>query len=124
VNYDTAGELFAIIKRELMAVSEDGVDAADVQLVQNYFLGRHQMNLQTVGRISDFYAERFANYGEVSPASEVPARIAAITAEAMVGTAREILAADIYALVAVGSGDRKQVERLGEILPELAGETA
>ncbi|MCL2095218.1 insulinase family protein [Candidatus Saccharibacteria bacterium] len=121
-NYETADELFGVMERELAAVADGAVDGADVELVQNYFLGRHQMNMQTVGRVGDFYAERFANYGEVALASEVPERIAGLSGEMMVGVVREIMKSDLSAMVAVANGDEKQVKRLGEILPALARE--
>lgn len=64
VNLDKAGELTAIIVREVKAVLAGKVTADELEAAKSYALGRHQMGAQTVSQISSFYSNRYFSDGK------------------------------------------------------------
>lgn len=122
VNLDKAGELTAIIVREVKAVLAGKVTADELEAAKSYALGRHQMGAQTVSQISSFYSNRYFSDGKMRDYQNAPDAIRKITLERMNKTANEFVACNTWVFAGVSCGDKEEFvaldEKLAAIFPK------
>lgn len=119
VNLDKAGDLMAIIIREVRAVLNGKITEDELEAAKSYALGRHQMGAQTVAQISNFYSNRYFGDGFVKDYDKVPDAIRRITLERMITTACEFVNSDTWVLAGVSSGDKEEFIELNDKLETL-----
>lgn len=74
------------------------------------------MGAQTVNQISDYYADGYFVNGTLEKYDRMPTLIRAITKENIVNIAREFIATDIDAMVAVSSVEKALINDLSSQL--------
>ena len=116
VNVENAEPLFDLIQQELVKILDGKIDDEDVTAAKSYALGRYQMGAQTVGQISDYYAENFFLDSEVEDYNRAPEILQSIDKMAIVALAREFAGSGISNLVAVGSCEKALITGLAERL--------
>jgi predicted Zn-dependent peptidase len=119
VNYETAGELFDIIVREVRHVLDGKITEAEIDAAKSYALGRHQMGAQTVAQISNFYTNRYFADDIVKDYEKVPESIMKTSLDVMITTAREFIGANTFVLAGVSSRDREELVDLNDKLAPL-----
>lgn len=119
VNLDKAGDLMAIIIREVRAVLNGKITEDELEAAKSYALGRHQMGAQTVAQISNFYSNRYFGDGFVKDYDKVPDAIRRITLERMITTACEFVNSNTWVLAGVSSGDKEEFIELNDKLETL-----
>jgi len=112
VDEDKAEALFDLIEVETKRLFEVGVDAADIERAKSYAMGRHQMNAQTVGQISEYYSGDYFTTGEILEYDKVPALIQQMNANEMVAAAREFVCDGVRGMVAVGNVEARVIKDL------------
>jgi predicted Zn-dependent peptidase len=112
VNVESAEELFALIRTEMIKVLNGDISDQDIEAAKSYALGRFQMGAQTVSRISDYYAESYFVNDEINRYDRVPSLIQRIDKPTIVELARELAGSGIHALVAVGSVEKAIINGL------------
>ena len=116
VNVENAEPLFDLIQQELVKILDGKIDDEDVTAAKSYALGRYQMGAQTVGQISDYYAEKFFLDSEIEDYNRAPEILQSIDKTAIVALAREFAGSGISNLVAVGSCEKAVITGLAERL--------
>lgn len=116
VNAENAEKLFDLIHKELKKILDGDIDDEDLAGAKSYATGRYQIGAQTVGQISDYYADRYFTTGAIEKYSKMPSLIKNITKEEIVKIAQEFLNSDINALVAVSSVEKALINELAEKL--------
>ncbi|MBQ3325820.1 insulinase family protein [Candidatus Saccharibacteria bacterium] len=116
VNYDDAIALFELINKELDKIQNGDLTEEEIFAAKSYALGRYQMGAQSVSQISDFYSESYFTNGEIDNYNHTPEIIKSIDKKSIVKLAREYVSSDIKALVAVGSCERKFIQKLANTL--------
>ncbi len=114
VNVESSAKLFDLIAQELNKVLNGEIDDEDIAAAKSYATGRYQMGAQTVGQISDYYADSYFTNGTVEHYERMPELIKKIKKNAIVDLAREFIGSEINALVAVSSVDKATVVNLAE----------
>lgn len=114
VNVESSTKLFDLIAQELNKVLNGEIDDEDIAAAKSYATGRYQMGAQTVGQISDYYADSYFTNGTVEHYERMPELIKKIKKNAIVDLAREFIGSEINALVAVSSVDKATVVDLAE----------
>lgn len=114
VNVESSAKLFDLIAQELNKVLNGEIDDEDIAAAKSYATGRYQMGAQTVGQISDYYADSYFTNGTVEHYERMPELIKKIKKNAIVDLAREFIGSEINALVAVSSVDKATVVDLAE----------
>ncbi len=112
VNLENADELFTLIQTELVKILNNEITDAELDSAKSYALGRYQMGAQTVGQISDFYAESYFQSEDVEDYNKVPDVIRAIDKNQLVSLAREFAGSGIRGFVAVGSCEKAIINDL------------
>lgn len=107
-----AAQLFNIITRELESVFEGTVNDQDVASAKQYALGRYQRSGQTVGGTAAGYSSRYFFDEAVEDYYKIPARIEAVTKEAIVAVSQGMFADHIWGLGCLGSSGEKFVDEL------------
>lgn len=116
VNAESAEDLFKLIHQELERVLAGKIDDNDITAAKSYATGRYEMGAQTVGQISDYYADGYFTNGTLTKYDRMPSFIRNISKEDMVELAREFFQSDIHAFAAVSSIDKATVTRLANQL--------
>lgn len=116
MNVENAEPLFDLIQQELVKILDGKIDDEDVTAAKSYALGRYQMGAQTVGQISDYYAENFFLDSEIEDYNRAPEILQSIDKTAIVALAREFAGSGISNLVAVGSCEKALITGLAERL--------
>jgi len=116
VNAESAESLFAPIHRELQKILDGNIKDADIEAAKSYATGRYQMGAQTVNQISDYYADGYFVNGTLEKYERMPALIREITKDNIVDLAREFVASNINAMVAVSSVEKAMINELAEQL--------
>ncbi len=116
VNAESAESLFALIHRELQKILDGNIKDADIEAAKSYATGRYQMGAQTVNQISDYYADGYFVNGTLEKYERMPALIREITKDNIVDLAREFVASNINAMVAVSSVEKAMINELAEQL--------
>lgn len=124
VNHDTAADLFKLIREEIGQVLEGGITEEELDAAKSYAIGRHQMGAQTVAQISNFYISRYFADGSIKSYDDTPNRIRRVTRTRMCDVAREFIEANTWALAAVSSGDKAELETYNDIIAELFTDAA
>jgi len=119
VNHETAPELFEIIAEELQAVLDGKLRDEEIEAAKSFGLGRYQMGAQTVSQISSFYINRYFSDDFIKDYTKVPDMIRKVTREKIMATTQSFVEANTWVLAAVSSGDREEIEGLGEKLTGL-----
>jgi predicted Zn-dependent peptidase len=119
VNHETAPELFEIIAQELQAVLDGKLRDEEIEAAKSFGLGRYQMGAQTVSQISSFYINRYFSDDFIKDYTKVPDMIRKVTREKIMATTQSFVEANTWVLAAVSSGDREEIEALGETLSGL-----
>lgn len=114
VNVESSAKLFDLIAQELNKVLNGEIDDEDIAAAKSYATGRYQMGAQTVGQISDYYADSYFTNGTVEHYERMPELIKKIKKNAIVDLAREFIGSEINALVAVSSVDKATIVDLAE----------
>lgn len=112
VNAESAEELFALIREELDKVLNGQIADREIEAAKSYATGRYQMGAQTVGQISDYYADGYFTNGTLEKYDRMPNFIHGINKETIVSLAREFLSSDIHAIVAVSSVEKAIINAL------------
>lgn len=116
VNQENAIKLFDLIREELTKILNGEIDESEIESARLYMTGRYQMGAQTVSQIIDYYAESYFQNHEIENYNNIPNMIKNINRTTMVDTAREFAANNIFALVAVGSGEKALINDLADRL--------
>lgn len=114
VNLESAEELFDLINKELKLIENGDIKDKDIAAAKTYALGRYQVGAQTVGQISDFYADTYFMSGEVTDYDRTPSVIRSIEKADIVKIAKEFLDSGIKGFVTVGSCEKAFVVNLSE----------
>jgi predicted Zn-dependent peptidase len=107
-----AAKLFDIMTRELESVFSAQINDTDVASAKQYALGRYQRSGQTVGGTASGYSSRYFFDEAIEDYYEIPARIDAVTKEAIVGVSRAMFADNIWGLGCLGSSGEQFVDGL------------
>ncbi len=116
VNAENAVKLFDLIHRELAKVLAGELSDEDLANAKSYANGRYQIGAQTVGQISDYYADAYFTNGTFEKYSHMPTLIKNIRKEEIVNLAREFLTSEVNAMVAVSSVEKALINELAEKL--------
>jgi len=116
VNLENAEDLFSLIQSELVKILNGEISDEDIDSAKSYALGRYQMGAQTVGQISDYYAESYFLSGEIENYNLVPELIRSIDKQSIVDLAREFAGSGIRGFVSVGSCEKALINSLAEKL--------
>jgi predicted Zn-dependent peptidase len=114
VDEDKAGALFDLIDGEMRRLFEVGVDAEDIERAKSYALGRHQMNAQTVGQISEYYSGDYFTTGEILEYEKIPALIRQMNAGEIVEVAKDFMYNGIRGMASVGNVEARAIKDLSE----------
>jgi predicted Zn-dependent peptidase len=112
VNIENAEELFELIQTELMKTLNGEILDMDFLAAKSYALGRFQMGAQTVGQISDYYADGFFTNGTIEKYDDMPNLIKAIDKNRMIELAREFAGSGIKGFAAVSSTEKAFISKL------------
>lgn len=116
VNAENAIKLFELIHNELSKILKGDLSDEDLESAKSYATGRYQIGAQTVGQISDYYADGYFTNGTIEKYAKMPTLVKNITKDEIVHLAREFLESDINALVAVSSVEKALINELAEKL--------
>lgn len=119
VNYEAAGELFAIMAEEINKVADGDIKDSEVEACKSYALGRYLMSGQTVGSLAGSYASLYFNLDEINLRSEMPERIKKLNKEDMVRAANQFIDNQKWTLTMVGNKDFVDTKGLSNILSEV-----
>lgn len=114
VNIESSAQLFDLISQELNKVLNGDIEDDDIIAAKSYATGRYQMGAQTVGQISDYYADSYFTNGTVEHYDRMPELVKKIKKNSIVDLAREFISSDINAFVAVSSVDKATIVDLAE----------
>ncbi len=116
VNAENAEKLFTLIHKELQKVLNGDINDNDLANAKSYATGRYQIGAQTVGQISDYYADGYFTNGTIEKYTKMPNLVKNITKEEIVKLAQEFINSDISAIVAVSSVEKALINELSEKL--------
>ncbi len=116
VNAENATALFDLIHKELAKVLSGNISDEDINNAKTYATGRYQIGAQTVGQISDYYADGYFTNGNIEKYSRMPSLIKNINKAEIVQLAQEFLKSDIHAFVAVSSVEKALITAMAEKL--------
>lgn len=119
VNAESALELFKMIAKELRNVLDGNIKDSDLEAAKSYATGRYQMGAQTVGQITDYYSDGYFTNGTLEKYDKMPNFIKNIDKETMVDLAREFIANNTHALVAVSSVEKALINEMAAELEVL-----
>lgn len=114
VNLENSEKLFDLIYTELNKVLNGEITDQEVDTAKSYALGRYQMSAQTVGQISDYYANNYFANSEFEKYDRIPDIIKSIDKNTMVELAREFAGSGIKAFAAVSSVEKALINGLAE----------
>jgi len=114
VGVENAPALFDLIHQELDKITAGKITDREIDAAQAYNLGRYQMGAQTVGQISDYYAESYFTTGEIDNYERAQTIVNSIKKEDIVSLALEYVSSGICALVAVSSCEKAIINELFE----------
>lgn len=120
VNAESAVELFTMIADEIKQVLDGNISDQDLENAKSYATGRYQMGAQTVGQITDYYSDGYFTNGTLENYDKMPNFIKNIDKATMVNLAREFIAENIHALVAVSSVEKALINEMSQKLEELS----
>lgn len=116
VNVENSAKLFDLIHREIGRVLNGEINDTDIEAAKSYATGRYQIGAQTVGQISDYYADSYFTNGIIEKYHRLPSLVKNIKKSTMVDLARELIESNLNALVAVSSVDKATIVDLSERL--------
>ncbi len=116
VNAESAPSLFALIHREIGKVLNGEIADEDIEAAKSYATGRYQMGAQTVGQITDYYADDYFTNGTVESYDRTPYFIKNVDKTSIINLTREFIHHDTSALVAVSSVEKALINDLAEQL--------
>ena len=116
VSIDNASDLFDLIHDELLKIAHGRLSDREIEAAHAYTLGRYQIGAQTVGQISDYYADSYFTAGEIDNYDRAQSMISTIKMEEIVTLAKEYLKSGINALVTVSSCEKAIITELAEKL--------
>jgi predicted Zn-dependent peptidase len=112
VTYAKAGELFALLGRELKRIARGDLSDSEVEAAKLYALGRFQMDAQTPEQVNNYYAGSYFTFGDVLDFEAIPKKIRNLNKEKILEVAREFLASDVATLCGVARGEKVDLEKL------------
>ncbi len=116
VNAENSIPLFDLIHKELNNVLNGDISDEDIDAAKSYATGRYQIGAQTVGQISDYYADGYFTNGTLEKYDRMPSLIRGIKKELIVDLAREFIGSELGAMVAVSSVEKALITELAERL--------
>lgn len=116
VNAENSIPLFDLIHKELNNVLNGDISDEDINAAKSYATGRYQIGAQTVGQISDYYADGYFTNGTLEKYDRMPTLIKDIKKESIVDLAREFIGSELDAMVAVSSVEKALITELAERL--------
>lgn len=119
VTAENAPALFMIIAKEITAVREGDVTAADIAAGQQYLLGRFQRSGQTVSGTAAGYSGRYFFDDYIDDYYAVPARIRAITRDQIVDITRAFFTDAQWGIGFLGTAPTDLRKQLTEIISPL-----
>ena len=109
-------KLFKLIHKELVKILTGEISDKDLLNAKSYATGRYQIGAQTVGQISDYYADGYFTNGTIEKYSNLPTLVKNITKDEIVKLAREFISSNINAMVAVSSVEKALIIEMAEQL--------
>lgn len=103
VSDKNARPLLKIVVDELHKIFDGDLSEAEINAAKQYALGRFQRSGQTVGATASAYAGKYFFDGIIENYMQIPARIESITKPAIIQTASEMFADDIWGLGVLGN---------------------
>ena len=116
VNAENSIKLFELIRKELTKILNGELNDEDIMNAKSYATGRYQIGAQTVGQLSDYYADSYFTNGTYEKYSKMPTLVKNINKAEIVNLAREFLASDIHAFATVSSVEKALINELAEKL--------
>lgn len=116
VSLKNAPKLFEIVNEEVGKVLSGDIKAKDLEASKQFALGKHQMGCQTVGSIAHWYGDRYFFDGYIDDYAKRPKAIEAITKDAMVSAANNLVNGKRWAFGALGQAKKDDLEKLHEQL--------
>jgi len=116
VNAENSVPLFDLIHKELNRILSGDISDDDINAAKTYATGRYQIGAQTVGQISDYYADGYFTNGTLEKYDRMPTLIRGIKKELIVSLAREFIGSELDAMVAVSSVEKALINELAERL--------
>ena len=116
VSIEDAESLFNLIHKELTSIVDGEITDEEIEAAKAYALGRYQIDAQTVGQVSDYYAENYFVGGELDDYDRTPEIINSINKTDIVKLAQKFLSSSIFTLVAVSSCEKSVITALSEKL--------
>jgi len=116
VNAENSVKLFELIHKELAKIIHGDINDEDLENAKSYATGRYQIGAQTVGQIADYYSDSYFTNGTFEKYSKMPTFVKNINKTEIVKIAREFLASDLNAIVAVSSVEKALIVELSEQL--------
>lgn len=96
-------KLFAIIKKEIIALKDGKISDAELKAAKLYALGRYQRGAQTVSGTANLYTGRYFYEEETEDHEDVPNKIQAVSKEDMQSVMSALYAEDIKGFGILGS---------------------
>ena len=112
VNVENADALFELIQKELVKTLNGEITDKEFESAKSYALGRFQMGAQTVGQISDYYAEGYFTNETIEKYDNMPNLIKSFDKSKMIELAREFAGSGIKGFAAVSSTDKAFISGL------------
>ena len=116
VSIEDAESLFDLIHKELTSIVDGEITDEEIESAKAYALGRYQIDAQTVGQVSDYYAENYFVGGELDDYDRTPEIINSINKTDIIKLAQKFLSSGIFTLVAVSSCEKSVITALSEKL--------
>ncbi len=116
VNAENSVKLFKLIHKELVKILTGEISDKDLLNAKSYATGRYQIGAQTVGQISDYYADGYFTNGTIEKYSNLPTLVKNIAKDEIVKLAREFISSNINAMVAVSSVEKALIIEMAEQL--------
>jgi predicted Zn-dependent peptidase len=106
VNVDQIEAVFDLMVAEIKRVCAGEIDEQDIAAAKSYELGRHQMGIQTVGQLNNWFAENYFKDGRIEDYLAHPERIQAVTKQQIVDAAREFISTNCWGLGIYGDTNK------------------
>ncbi|MDR0957193.1 MAG: insulinase family protein [Candidatus Nomurabacteria bacterium] len=119
VEVDKLDKLFDLIVREMRRIQDGDLSDEEIESAKQYALGRHQMGIQTVGQLNQWFANRYFFDGRIEDFASQPSRIKNVTRERIIETAHDFFRSNCWGLGLYGNTDKAVADKLHEKLTKL-----
>ena len=116
---DKIEAVFDIFVCEINRIKSGDISDEEIESAKLYALGRHQMNIQTVGQMNSWLADRYFMDGRIEDFNVEPEKIRAVTRERIVAAAMEFVNTNCWGVGIYGNTNKAMSEKLHEKLEEV-----